>query len=339
MALEAPNPYLLDAQFPFLYPPFAADFFSLARTHLFELMSIAYVGAVALFVIVFARLDMPRRFEWLLAITAMGGLGVFSFKTGNVAIAMNFVLLALALDAAMGSRRSLYLLPVAISFGALIKPQFALYLGLLPVLERSWRVAAIKMFTAGAVAVAVHAGYMMLRPGIWNDYVASVTRRTMSEQDFGWGSAELLIHLTGSTRAALAGFAVAIPAVAAVSYVAWKRTVSQGLAVPLVSLVCLTFVVLTFVNPRLPLYDLYAAGIALIVCCGIAAHPEGAWAMTAAMAINLVPWLIANFARSPESYPWWTRDFLITHLTGLALLLVSLSRTGLAPGNGRGHAW
>ena len=42
MALDADNPYRSDAKFPFLYPPFAADLFWLAQSHLFELMSVAY---------------------------------------------------------------------------------------------------------------------------------------------------------------------------------------------------------------------------------------------------------------------------------------------------------
>jgi hypothetical protein len=330
MALDADNPYRSDAMFPFLYPPIAADLFKLGRSHLFELMSIAYVGAIVIFLGTFARLNMPRRFEWLLAITAMGGLGVVSLKTGNVAIVMNLALLALLLDAAMGRERSRQLLPFAIAAGALIKPQFALYLGLLLVLERSRKVAVMKMLAAGAVVLLVHASYMLFEPAAWGDYVAGVTDRTMSEKDFGWGSAALFMQFSGSTTGALAGFAVTLAVVGALAYVAWRRSARRGLAAPLVSLACLTFVVLTFANPRVPLYDLYAAGIALIICCGFAARPEGAWAMAAALAVNLVPWLIAEFARTPEAYPWWAMDLLITHMAGLALLLLSLARTGLA---------
>jgi hypothetical protein len=53
--------------------------------------------------------------------------------------------------------------------------------------------------------------------------------------------------------------------------------------------------------------------------------------MLVALTINLVPWLIANFARTPAAYPWWTSDYLITHIAGLVLLLGSMARTGLAP--------
>ncbi len=67
----------------------------------------------------------------------MGGLGVVSLLSGNVAILINLTVLALALRAAMGKPMALQLLPIAIGFGALIKPQFALYLGLLLCLERS----------------------------------------------------------------------------------------------------------------------------------------------------------------------------------------------------------
>jgi hypothetical protein len=231
----------------------------------------------------------------------------------------------------MGRSRSLQLLPVAIVVGALIKPQFLLYLGLLPVLERSRKTAAIKMLAAALVVIGVHASYMVLRPNQWGDYVTGVADRTMMQKDFGWGAAALSMHFTGSTTAALAGFAGGLLLVTALAYIAWRRSTRLGLPISPVTLTCLAFVVLTFANPRAPLYDLYAAGVALCICCGLAAGVEGAWAMAVALAINLVPWLIANFARNPSAYPWWTRDLLITHITGLTLLLGTLAYTGLAP--------
>lgn len=76
-------------------------------------------------------------------------------------------------------------------------------------------------------------------------------------------------------------------------------------------------------------YDLYAAAIGLSVCCALAGRASGmAWALVLALAINLIPWLIANFTRAPLSYPWWAQDLLITHLFGIACLLVTLSRVG-----------
>jgi hypothetical protein len=330
-ALDADNPYKSDAFFAFLYPPVAADLFKLTRSHLFELMSIAYVGAIVGFLAAFARLEMPRRLEWFLAITAMGGLGVVSLKTGNVAIVMNFTLLALLIDAATGRSRSLQLLPVAIAVGALIKPQFLLYLGLLPVLERSRKTAVIEMLAVALIVIGVHASYVVFRPNLWSDYVTGVGQRTLNDKDFGWGAAALAMHFTGSTTAALAGFVGGLLIVGALAYLAWQRSARREPPISPVSLGCLTFIVLTFANPRVPLYDLYAAGIALCVCCGLAARAEGAWAMAVALAINLMPWLIANFARNPSAYPWWTSDYLITHIAGLALLLGSLARTGLAP--------
>ncbi|MDO8678446.1 MAG: hypothetical protein Q7R30_07770 [Acidobacteriota bacterium] len=39
-ALDTANPWRSEKSYPFLYPPFAADLFTLARSHLFELLSI-----------------------------------------------------------------------------------------------------------------------------------------------------------------------------------------------------------------------------------------------------------------------------------------------------------
>jgi hypothetical protein len=326
-ALDAVNPYRSGAVFPFLYPPVAADLFKLGRSHVFELMAIAYTGAIAFFLSVYSRVDMPRKFVWLCAITAMGGMGVVSLKSGNVAITMNCVLLGLTIDAARGGGWPLRLLPIAIGCGALIKPQFILYLGLLPVLERTWRAALIASAVTVAAVVLVHAGYLVWRADQWNDYVTAVRARVLTEKDFGWGSAEFFMHLTGSTTAALAGYGAMLLAVCALAGMAWRQSPAAGR----LSMACLAFVVLTFANPRAPLYDLYAAGIALVVCCGLTGRREHVAVLVAGLALNLVPWLIAEFARTPAAWPWWAGDYMITHLAGVSVLLLSLARTGLAP--------
>lgn len=288
------------------------------------------MAARGLFLKTFAQLNVRRQFEWLLAVTAMGGLGVVSLLSGNIAILMNLTVLALAFQAAMGRPMALHLLPIAIGLGALIKPQFALYLGLLLVLERSRAAAVVKAVTVGVAVAGVHALYILFRPTEWNEYVQAVIKRTVVEQDFGWGPAALITHFTDSTGAAFAAYVVAFLVVCALAYATWQKSVRMGQPVPGVALVSLAFVVLTFANPRIPLYDLFAAAIALGMCCALAARASSlSWALVLALAINLIPWLIENFARVPSAYPWWARDLLITHLLGIGCLLVTLSRTGL----------
>lgn len=329
-ALDTAHPWRFAEPYPFLYPPFAADLFTLARSHLFELLSIAYVAALGLFLRTFAHLKIRRQFEWLLALTAMGGLGVVSLLSGNIATLMNLVVLAVALQAAMGRSVALQFLPIAIGLGALVKPQFAIYLGLLLCLERSRMAAVVKALAAGVAVAGVHALYILFRPIEWNEYVQAVIKRTVVEKDFGWGPAALTAHFSDSTSAAFAAYIVAFLLVSGLSYAAWQKSVRTGQPVPSVALVCLAFVVLTFANPRIPLYDLFAAAIALSVCCSLAARESSlSWALVLALAINLIPWLTENFARAPSAYPWWLRDLLITHLLGIACLLVTLSRTGI----------
>jgi hypothetical protein len=330
-ALDSAYPYRFDRPYPFLYPPFAADLFTLARSHLFELFSIAYVAAAALFLSAFAQLDMRRRFLWLLAICAMGGLGVVSLQSGNVGVLMNLAVLALAFQAAMGKPISLRLLPIAIGLGALIKPQFGLYLGLLPCVERSRRAAFVKMLAVLVAVVCVYAIYALFRPNDWNEYVQAVIKRTIVEKDFGWGPTLLVRNLTDSNAAAIAAYIVGLLIVGALSYAAWQKSVPIG---PMrnVFLVSLAFFVLTFANPRIPFYDVFAAAIALAVCCGLADRGSTfSWVLVVSLAINLVPWLIANFARVPDAYPWWLRSYYIPHSLAIVFLLVTLSRVGFQP--------
>lgn len=332
-ALDTAYPWRFEDPYPFLYPPFAKDLFTLARSHLFELLSIAFVAAAALFLNAFAQLNVPRRFEWLFAITAMGGLGVVSLLSGNVAILMNLTVLALALQAAMGKPIALQLLPIAIGLGALVKPQFALYLGLLLCLERSRVAAVVKTLVVGVAVGGVHALYMLFRPDDWNEYVQAVIKRTVVEKDFAWGPAGFIKNFSDSNGAAFAAYIVAFLLVCALAYAAWQKSIRPGQALPRVSLVCLAFVVLTFANPRIPPYDLYAAAIALSVCCAHANRASSmAWALVLALSINLIPWSIANFARVPSAWPWWMQHLQVTHLLGIGCLLVTLSRTGIHRG-------
>ena len=193
-------------------------------------MSIAYVAAVMFFLVVYSRLTMARRFEWLFAITAMGGMGVVSLKTGNFAIAMNFTLLALVLDAAaMGSSRSLILLPIAIAAGALIKPQFLLYLGLL-VLVRPLRSAAMRMAGAALAVLVVHVAYIVSG----QQGVERLRRQCEPSHDDGKG---LRLGIGGVIYARreleycrVRGVRpVVLFCVAALSYVAWQRQCEAAL--------------------------------------------------------------------------------------------------------------
>ena len=334
-ALDSPNPYRFSEPYPFLYPPFAADLFKMARSHLFEFISIASVAAAAFFLQVFAQIRLPRRFEWLMAITAMGGLGVVSLLVGNVGIPMHLTLLAVALQAALGTPMALRLLPIVIGFGALIKPQFAFYLGLLLCLERSSMAAVAKSVAVAAAVALVHGSYILFRPHDWNEYVQAVLKRTVDEKDFGWGPAAFAVRFSDANAAATAGYALALLAVCGLAYQAWRKSIRSDRPPPPLFVVSLAFVVLTFANPRLPLYDLYVAAIALVICCAMALPAPGmAWTLAAALAINFVPWVVANFTRTPSAWPWWIQDLQMTHLLGIASLFIALSRSGIQPRRG-----
>jgi hypothetical protein len=325
-ALDSDFPYRAQRTFPFLYPPFAADLFTALRSHMFELVSIAYVAALVYFLVAFAQLTMPRRFEWLLAITAMGGLGIVSLQSGNVAIVMNLTVLGLALQAAMGQAWARRVLPIAIGFGALIKPQFIVYLGLLPCVEQSWKASLTKMAAIVAAVAAVYAGYMVLRPFDWSEYVQAITKRAVEEKDFAWGPAGFIKRWSDSNGAALTAYVAGLAAVAALALSAWRRSARM----PAVALVSLAFVVLTFANPRLPLYDVYAAAIAIAVCCALST-PAMAWTLAAALGINVIPWAITEFARAPSDWPSWMQDLQIAHMAGIGGLLIMLAIEGVRP--------
>ena len=330
LALQSEFPYRTTETFTFLYPPAAKDLFGLARTHLFELMSIGHVAAIAFFLHAYSGIPASRRWEWLFAIVAMGGMGVVSLQSGNVALLMNFTLLAVAIGAAAGHERSRLALPIVIAAGALIKPQFALYLGLLPFVEPSRRTAVIRMLAGGGAVLLVTALYVVVRPFDWNEYVQGVITQTAVKRDFGWGPAALGTHLSDAVIAPYIAYVATLVVAAAVCVTIWRTSVKAGRPVPTVAVIALAFVVLTFANPRVPLYDLFAAAIAAGIACGFAAEARRlSWALAVVLAINLVPWTIEEFARNPAAWPWWSKDMLFGHLGGVLVLLIVLARGGL----------
>jgi hypothetical protein len=332
LALQSEFPYRTTETFTFLYPPVAKDLFGLARTHLFELMSIGHVAALAWFLRAYSRIPAPRRWEWLFAITAMGGMGVVSLQSGNVALLMNFTLLGVAIGAALGDEWSRLALPIVIGAGALIKPQFALYLGLLPFVEASRRTAIIKILAVAVAVVVANGLYAVLRPFDWNEYVQGVITQTSVKRDFGWGPAALGTHLSSAFIAPYVAYLATLVLTAALCVTVWRTSVKAGRTVPAVSVIALAFLVLTFANPRVPLYDLFAAAIAAGIACSFAADARQVCrALVVVLAINLVPWTIEEFARNPAAWPWWTKDMLFGHLGGIIVLLIVLARDGLEP--------
>lgn len=330
-ALDSPFPYRYDEPYPFLYPPVAKQIFILARSHLFELLSIAYVAAAALVVHAFSRVPATRRFEWLVAMTSLGGLGVVSLMSGNVAILLNLMVLATALHAALGSTLARTALPLVVLAGALIKPQFVVYAGLLPFLERPLRAAIIKAAVVVTAAAVVHAAFMQLQPFDWQEYTQALVKRTVVEKDFAWGPAGFIKHFSDSNGAALAAFLVGFVVVGGLGYLTYRRSRLAGARVPTVAIVSLVFMALTFANPRMPPYDVFVAFLALAVCCSFAVQ-QGIMVRLLALllAVNLMPWLIREFARTPSAWAWWLQDVQLGHLLGFAGLLAALSWSGLS---------
>lgn len=326
-SLDSPFPYRYDTPYPFLYPPVAKQLFELARTHLFELLSIGYVAAAALFLWSVAQLQAPRSIAWLAAMTSAGGLGVVSLMSGNVAILLNLTLLAVMLQSALGNAMARTALPVVIAAGALIKPQFVIYAGLLWFIEPSRLRAIVKIAAVVAVVAAVHALYAQLRPFDWSEYTQAVVKRTLVEKDYGWGPGAYITHFT-SSNAIVFGFAAAwLAVVALLARAAWRRSAADA---PPVALLSLVFVVLTFANPRTPAYDVYAALTALAVCCAWAAQPRlMLQLLVILLAVNIVPWTISEFARTPTAWPWWATNTHLGHLACFPVLLAGLARHGM----------
>ncbi len=243
-----------------------------------------------------------------------------------MAILLNLGVLGVSLYAATGSDLARAALPLVVFGGALIKPQFIVYAGLLLLIEQPLKRAAAKAVAVIVAAGSVHAVYTQLRPDDWREYTDALLKRTVVEKDFAWGPAGFIKQFSDANSAAFAAFVIGFLIVAALAYQAWRR--SQQVAAP--ARVSLVFVALTFANPRMPPYDVFVALLALAVCCAYAAQPKLLTRLLGVLlAINLVPWVIKEFTRAPGAWPGVLQNVQLGHLLALFGLLAALALTGL----------
>jgi hypothetical protein len=101
----------------------------------------------------------------------------------------------------------------------------------------------------------------------------------------------------------------------------------RGHLPPKPAAISLLFLALTFANPRMPPYDVFVALLALAVACAYSASTALPRLLAGLLAINLVSWVIDEFARLPASWPWWMQSSQVGHLLTIVVLLAALSRS------------
>lgn len=267
------NPYELNGYLSFVYHPLVLRFMALFGNYL----GIALMGAYLTSLIFFVSSLGSNRSWWLYSFLAFAycGLGTISIGSGNVTVFFHLVLLGLLLrnirdDEAFGIGSSklagVFILTVVVF--SLVKPYMLAYL-LIP-LVATWRTASQKSFWSFTLIAGGLLALTLLLSSLYfgaefQSFLSAVQGQTIGKRDLGYGlvmyfyeyylSAGSLIY-----RAFVLHFAILSALILMVIFLG-KR--SGQLNTPRFAL--LLYFLLTILNPRLKVYDLFPALIALFI--------------------------------------------------------------------------
>ncbi len=267
------NPYELNGYLSFVYHPLVLRFMALFGNYL----GIALMGAYLASLIFFVSSLGSNRSWWLYSFLAFAycGLGTISIGSGNVTVFFHLALLGLLLrnirdEEAFGVRSSkltvVFILTVVVF--SLVKPYMLAYL-LIPLVS-TWKTAwqkSIWSFTlmAGGLLALTLLLSSLYFGAEFQSFLSAVQGQTIGKRDLGYGlvmyfyeyylSAGSLIY-----RAFVLHFVI-LSALILISLYRGKR--SGQLNTPRFAL--LLYFLLTILNPRLNVYDLFPALIALFI--------------------------------------------------------------------------
>jgi type IV secretory pathway VirB3-like protein len=267
------NPYELNGYLSFVYHPLVLRFMALFGNYL----GIALMGAYLASLIFYISSLGSNRSWWLYSFLAFAycGLGTISIGSGNVTVFFHLALLGLLLrnirdEEAFGVRSNkltvVFILTVVVF--SLVKPYMLAYL-LIPLVS-TWKTAwqkSIWSFTlmAGGLLALTLLLSSLYFGAEFQSFLSAVQGQTIGKRDLGYGlvmyfyeyylSAGSLIY-----RAFVLHFVILSALILIILFLG-KR--SGQLNAPRFAL--LLYFLLTILNPRLKVYDLFPALIALFI--------------------------------------------------------------------------
>lgn len=267
------NPYELNGYLSFVYHPLVLRFMALFGNYL----GIALMGAYLASLIFYISSLGSNRSWWLYSFLAFAycGLGTISIGSGNVTVFFHLALLGLLLrnirdEEAFGVRFSkltvVFILTVVVF--SLVKPYMLAYL-LIPLVS-TWKTAWQKSIWSFTLMAAGLLALTLLLSSLYfgaefQSFLSAVQGQTIGKRDLGYGlvmyfyeyylSAGSLIY-----RAFVLHFAILSALILIVLFLGNR---SGRLNSPRFAL--LLYFLLTILNPRLKVYDIFPALIALFI--------------------------------------------------------------------------
>jgi hypothetical protein len=267
------SPYELNGYLSFVYHPLILRIMALFGDYL----GLVLIGAYLLSLLFFLRSLGSNRSWWLYTFLAFAycGIGTISIGSGNVTVFFHLVLLGILLrhitydnTSVISPRPSFTGFILAVLLFSLIKPYLLAYL-LIPIVM-TWRSNQQKSTWSLMLVSGFVLAIMLLLSSLYfgtefQAFLAAVQGQTIGKHDLGYGLVMYFYEYYRSAgpliyRAFVLHFAILSILILAILYLA-KR--SQLIQKP--HFVLLLYFLLTILNPRLKVYDLFPALIALFI--------------------------------------------------------------------------
>jgi hypothetical protein len=267
------NPYDLNGYLSFVYHPLVLRLIALFGSYL----GIVLMGAYVLSALFFIKSLGNNRSWWIYSFLAFAycGVGTISIGSGNITVFFHLILLGILLRGIRSKQNfqsdsdqltSLFILMVAIF--SIVKPYMLAYL-LIPIVA-TWKTHLQKFtWTLTLLAVLMLVATLLLSPLYFGtefqSFLSAVQGQTIGKRDLGYGlviyfyeyylSAGPLIY-----RAFVLHFAILVTITLITIFLARRsKLLNKG------SFVLLLYFLLTILNPRLKVYDLFPGLIALFI--------------------------------------------------------------------------
>jgi len=266
--LSGGDPYALNGYLSFVYQPIVLRAMALCGSHLDTVLIIGYLGSLFFFL----RSLRRNPSWWLYSCLAFTycGIGTIALGSGNITVFLHLILLGILLQniSKTDTKPSYGVFLIAVALSSLIKPYMAAYF-LIPLIASKQSIDIKKTvgltLLAGLCVSSVIVLSVAYFDGEFQAFLAAVKGQTLGKRDLGYGlvmyfydyylSAGHLIY-----RAFLLHFIILGVVFLGTLYVAIRN---QRIQEP--HFVLLLYFLLTIINPRLKVYDLFPALIALFI--------------------------------------------------------------------------
>ena len=267
------NPYELNGYLSFVYQPLILRFMALFGSHLEIALMAAYIGSLLFF---FSSLGSNRSW-WLYAFLAFAycGIGTISIGSGNVTVFFHLILLSILLrhisnrdnDGVVSNNKFLVFILLVVLF-SLVKPYMLAYL-LIPIVltwkSNQQRSTWILVLLAGSFLAFILILSSLYFGAELQSFLSAVQGQTIGKRDLGYGLVMYFYdyYLSAGTliyRAFVLHFAI-LGAILLITLFLAKRSGALNNS----RFALLLYFLLTILNPRLKVYDLFPALIALFI--------------------------------------------------------------------------